>query len=158
MDGTDGRTVKRAISSVRDSLHASIRSALDSDCSRDAMMPCWPTWTIVCAVRSKALKVYTVQSNPIQSISAARPRTALKKAGEEKTFCTPFEIANAPPYDRIAAPRRRDALQPVDDQLTSLDESRAPGLAGPHFGISLVHELHRSKGCTQGYATHGLEE
>ena len=54
--GGGGHTLKSEISSVRASLHDSIRSALASDRSRDAMTPCWPTWSIVSAVCSKALK------------------------------------------------------------------------------------------------------
>jgi hypothetical protein len=103
----------------------------------------------------KTKKVLSIRSIQIKRQGAANLRLAKRK---RNILHTPFEIANAPPYDRIAVPRRRDALQPVDDQLTSLDESRATGLAGLHFGISLVHELHCSKGSTQGYATHGLEE
>jgi hypothetical protein len=52
--------------------------------------------------------------------------------------------------DRIATLCLRYAFQPIDDQLTSLDESRATGLASLHFEMGLVHELHCSKGCTQG--------
>jgi hypothetical protein len=59
-------------------------------------------------------------------------------------------------YDRVTTLRRHDALQPIDDQLTSLDESRAACLASLHFGMSLVHELYRGKGRTQGYAAHEL--
>jgi hypothetical protein len=67
----------------------------------------------------------------------------------------PLELVYAFPDDAIAALCRRDALQPVDDELTSPDESRTACLAGLHFGMSLMYKLHRSVGRTKGYTTHG---
>lgn len=132
-----GRTLKSEISSVRASLHASIRSALTSARSKDAMTPCWPTWTIVRAVCSKALKEVIIRFN-----------LCVFK------FCSPHELIYAFPDDSIAPLCRRDALQPVDNELTSPDESCATCLAGFHFGVSLMHQLHCSVGRTQGYTTH----
>lgn len=140
--------MKSEISSVKASLHASIRCALVSARSKDATTPCWPTRTIVRAVCSKALSVkVNIQSHPIQHSTSA--------SNEEKNkFCTPLELVYAFPDDSVAALGRCDALQPVDDELTSPDESRATCLAGFHFGISLMHKLHCSIGCAQGYTAH----
>jgi len=105
---------------------------------------------MVCAVYSKALKNKNKKTFTNRQFSTARESGNEKK----KSFCTPFEFAYALPDDRIATPRRRDALQSIDDELTSFDEPRATCPARLHFGMSLMHELHRSKGRAQGYATH----
>jgi hypothetical protein len=79
-------------------------------------------------------------SHGANSISAGDSRIWL--------FCIPFELVDAFRDDRIATLCLRYALQPIDDQLTSLDESSATGPASLHFGMGLVHELHCSKRCT----------
>ena len=99
------------------------------------------------------------KKNVYKSSILYRTRESGGRKRKKKSFCTPFEFAYALPGDRIATPRRCDALQPIDDELTSLDEPRATCPARFHFGMSLMHELHRSKGRAKGYATHnGPEE
>jgi hypothetical protein len=68
--------------------------------------------------------------------------------------CTPLELVYAFPNNRVAALCHRDALQPVDDELTSFNESRATCLAGFYFGMSPMNKLHCGECSTQGYTTH----
>ena len=100
---------------------------------------------MVHAVRSKALNV-----SCHFKINLRRTKVVMKKG----RLHTPLEFVYALLDDSIAPSCRSDTLQPVDNELTSLDESCTACLAGFHFGMSLMHKLHCGVGCTQSYTTH----